>query len=258
MCRARGAERRRSRRDGGAARVDVVHEQHPAPHRARGEGAGDVAAAVGEREPALPLASAHARRVARHGICQCSPSARASRSAGWWPRSPCRRRSAGTNVTTSAAGGGMHSTTSAAASSASRRSPRSFQPATRRRTASSYATAARAWAKASRRPEHSRQRCTGHAVGAPQRSHSGGSTAASRHGRRAQLGCRPRRRRGSAAAEQHIQHVTRHATSRKCDVTRASTCRVRAGRPPRASGCRPPGAARRRRCRTSRPRTRYP
>ena len=69
--------------------------------------------------------------------------------------------------------------TNAAASSASRRSPRSFQPATSRRTASSYATAARALAKPSRRPEHSRQRCTGHAVGAPQRSHSGGRMSGS-------------------------------------------------------------------------------
>jgi ketosteroid isomerase-like protein len=41
------------------------------------------------------------------------------------------------------------------------------------RAPSTYATAARARAKASRRPAHSMQRATGHAVGAPQRSHSG-------------------------------------------------------------------------------------
>jgi hypothetical protein len=61
----------------------------------------------------------------------------------------------------------------AAAQAASLRRPRSFQAATIRRRGSSYATAARAFVNARRRPAHSAHRLTGQAVGAPQRSHHG-------------------------------------------------------------------------------------
>ena len=58
------------------------------------------------------------------------------------------------------------------------RRPRSFHAATRRRTGSSYSTAARALTNASLRPVHSAQRRTGQAVGAPQRSQRGGADVA--------------------------------------------------------------------------------
>ena len=66
------------------------------------------------------------------------------------------------------------STTTSAAHAAILLSPRSFHAATTRRAVTSYSIAARACANASRRPLHSRQRRTGHAVGAPHRSQSGG------------------------------------------------------------------------------------
>src|SRR5688572_9485670 len=75
---------------------------------------------------------------------------------------------------TSAAGRGTTVVTSSAAAAASGWRPRSFHAWTSERAAPSYATAARADEKASRRPEHSVQRVTGQAVGAPQRAHSGG------------------------------------------------------------------------------------
>lgn len=108
------------------------------------------------------------------GSSQRRPSSRARASAAWCPRRRRRSRSGGTKQIASAAGLGTTSITTSAAQPASLRSPRSFQAATIRRTGSSYATAARACANASRRPVHSRQRTTGHAVGQPQRAHRGG------------------------------------------------------------------------------------
>jgi hypothetical protein len=119
-------------------------------------------------------------------------SSRARAAAAWSPRRRRRSGSAGTNVKGACAGSSV-SATSAAAARASRRSPPSFQAATSVRTASSYATAERARANASCRPEHSAQRLTGQTVGAPQRSHSGGRSlgSAAKH---ASQSCRPPRR----------------------------------------------------------------
>ena len=74
---------------------------------------------------------------------------------------------------TSAAGADTTSTTSSAARAASGRRPRSFHTWTKRRATPVDATPARADAKASRRLEHSAQRVTGQAVGAPHRAQSG-------------------------------------------------------------------------------------
>src|SRR5580765_7519815 len=76
---------------------------------------------------------------------------------------------------TSAAGRGTVSRMSLAAVEANGRRPRSFQARMNGLVVPPYATAARADAKASRLPEHSRQRATGHAVGAPQSSQIGGT-----------------------------------------------------------------------------------
>jgi hypothetical protein len=93
-------------------------------------------------------------------------------------------------VSAVAPGGGSASATASAAAAANVRSPRSFHERTSRRTRSSYATAARAEANARRRPEHSRHLATGHAVGAPQRSQSGGPRRG-RASRQARHSCSP-------------------------------------------------------------------
>ena len=111
----------------------------------------------------------------RRGSSHSAASSLASRSAAWCPRLSLRSASPGTKTTHAASGRGMDSRTTAAAQPASRRRPRSFQATTTGRRRSSYASTARACAKASRRPAHSPQRCTGQAVGAPQRAQSGGS-----------------------------------------------------------------------------------
>ena len=116
--------------------------------------------------------------LVRNG-CTGSPhsaaSSVASRSAAWCPRFSLRSGSPGTKTTHAATGRGIDSRTTAAAHPASRRRPRSFQAITTWRSRSSYTSTARACANASRRPAHSPQRCTGQAVGAPQRAQSGGS-----------------------------------------------------------------------------------
>ena len=108
----------------------------------------------------------------RTGTSQRRPSSRARASAGWWPRPRRRSGSGGTNTSGSPPCSSASAVTAAAALERRRR-PRSFHACTRRRTDSSYATAERARAKASRRPAHSRQRRTGQAVGAQHRSQRG-------------------------------------------------------------------------------------
>ena len=180
---------------GRAARVDVVDEADRSRRRAHGaKRAADVAAPLDEAEPALaPRRRRRAPAGARRAAPRRRPSSRASCSAGWCPRRRRRSPSGGTNASRSTSGRGTVSATSAAASAASRRRPRSFQPPTIRRTASSYSTAARADAKPSRRPAHSRQRSTGQTVGAPQRAQSGGTITGSASRQRAQS-CEPGRR----------------------------------------------------------------
>ena len=92
---------------------------------------------------------------------------------------------------TSAAGRGTTSATSSAATAASGRRPRSFHARTSRRATPEYATAARADANASRRPEHSAQRLTGQAVGAPQRAQSGARSERQRRAGTHRRGGRP-------------------------------------------------------------------
>lgn len=77
-------------------------------------------------------------------------------------------------------GRGTVATTSSAATAARSRRPRSFHEATNARAPSSYTSAARALANASRRPLHSAQRRTGHGPGAPHRSQHGGTHRTSR------------------------------------------------------------------------------
>jgi len=108
------------------------------------------------------------------GRPQRRASSRASRPAGWCPRTRSRVGSGGIGVMTSAVGASTRSTTSSAARFAARRSPCSFHAATRSRAAPEYATAARARRNARRRPAHSRHRSTGQSVGAPHRPQSVG------------------------------------------------------------------------------------
>ena len=114
-------------------------------------------------------------RSGRRGSSHSAASSLASRSAAWCPRFSLRSGSPGTKTTHAASGRATDSRTTAEAQPASRRRPRSFQATTTGRSRSSYASTARACAKASRRPAHSPQRRTGQAVGAPQREQSGGS-----------------------------------------------------------------------------------
>ena len=80
------------------------------------------------------------------------------------------------------------------------RRPCSFQPATTRRTRSSYATAERAEANATRRPAHWARADGPGGVGAPQRSQSGGSRRGSASMRRSRRQRRSARTRGSVGA----------------------------------------------------------
>ena len=109
------------------------------------------------------------------GSSHSAASSVARRSAAWCPRFSLRSGSPGTKTTHAASGRATDSRTTEAAQAASRRRPRSFQAITTCRSRSSYTSTARACANASRRPAHSPQRCTGQAVGAPQRAQSGGS-----------------------------------------------------------------------------------
>src|SRR6185312_15738036 len=90
---------------------------------------------------------------------------------------------------------------------------RSFQAETSLRTPASYSTAARAEANAIRRPEHSRQRATGQATGAPQRAHSG---ARSRGKARAQVA-----QRVDPGTEQTTQRLGKSRSSSTCGHARA-------------------------------------
>ena len=93
------------------------------------------------------------------------------------PRSQARSGSPGTCASTSMSGSEIVSATISAATAARRRCPCSFQDRTNDFAPPSYTTAARARANASRRPEHSTQRRTGHAPGEPQRSQIGRAQA---------------------------------------------------------------------------------
>ena len=145
----------------------------PATAARSDEGAAHVPAALDAREPRLSHDRARALEQWRGLELPASGELRASSAAGCLPRFRLRSPSGGIYVMTSAAGRGTTSATSSAASAASGWRPRSFHARTSRRAAPSYATAARADANASRRPAHSTQRSTGHAVGAPQRAQSG-------------------------------------------------------------------------------------
>ena len=111
----------------------------------------------------------------------------------------------------------MRSTTTSAARGASRRSPCSFQARTTARAGPAYTTAARAEAKASRRPAHSRHRSTGHAVGAPQRLHHGGESGRKRARHVAQSASAERRqatqRRGKRRSMSHADERTDEAAT---------------------------------------------
>jgi aryl-alcohol dehydrogenase-like predicted oxidoreductase len=87
------------------------------------------------------------------------------------------------------------------------------QAETIERALASYASAARAVAKARRRPEHSRQRSTGHTVGVPHERHSGSS--------RRRRDARQRAQSTGAEAEQETHRGgRRRSTSHPTDGTR--------------------------------------
>jgi hypothetical protein len=117
---------------------------------------------------------------AARGIDHAVERAAARAAADAWPRASPRSRSPGTNEMTSPTGRGRQATTRPAATAVRSRRPRSFHDVTKARAPSSYTSAARALAKAKRRPLHSTQRRTGHGPGAPQRSQHGGTHRTSR------------------------------------------------------------------------------
>ena len=144
------------------------------------------------------------RRTSAVGRLHACDRATASPLGGTSPRARARSGSPGTWTSASTSGRGTPSTTNSLASRASRRRPCSFQARTNRRARPSYTIAARARAKASRRPLHSAQRRTGHGPGAPHRSQSGGRSFVSPPRQRSQS-ARPGRshtaqRSGSSAS----------------------------------------------------------
>ena len=153
---AGATERGRRRGDGCAGRVDVVDEDDAG--RRTVPSARTVATFRRRSARERPRCGRAWRRVSSgsSGRSQRAASSRARASAGWCARSSTRSGSAGTGTSAVAPGGGSSaSPTTAAAAAARRRSDRCFQAATSARAASSWTTAARAEAKASRRPAHS-------------------------------------------------------------------------------------------------------
>src|SRR4051812_10103503 len=118
---------------------------------------------------------------------------------------------------TSAGGRATGTVTSSPASGARGRSPRSFQARTSATGAPSYAKAEVAERKARRRPAHSRQRTTGQAVGAPQRSHRGGRSGRSdaRHAEQSPDAgpWHATQRRGSKRSMNHADQPTDNAVT---------------------------------------------
>ena len=174
--------RRRAGVDGRAGRVDVVHDADARRDLgARAHASAHVAATLVEGEPALTTEVRdvrsrtsttgnvpHPPELGRKALAQGRRRA-ATRARGRRARARGRRPP----------GGGTTLATSVAASRASRRRPRSFHARTSARARASYTTAERAEANASRLPEHSAQRRTGHGPGEPHRSQTGGTSLVS-------------------------------------------------------------------------------
>jgi hypothetical protein len=170
------------------------------------------------------------RSSGSQGSDQRSASSAARRSAAW-PRLRRRSGSPGTKTMQAPPGRGRASATTSAAQAARRHNPRSFQAPTTRGTGSSYSTAARARPNASRRPAHSPQRRTGHTVGAPQRSQTGGAIRRSPEVQSSQT-CLPgreqTRQRCGSSRSSTSEHATASAVPPPCQLGKYS---ARSGRP---------------------------
>ena len=181
MARSGPSARRRAGVDGRAGRVDVVDDADARRDLgARAHASAHVAATLVEGEPTLArkrttaLEDVHDRQrpdpreLGRKAVAQGRRRAatrapgRRERARGRRPRARRRR-----------------SQRVSAASRASRRRPRSFHARTSARACASYTIAERAEANASRLPEHSAQRRTGHGPGEPHRSQTGGTSLVS-------------------------------------------------------------------------------
>ena len=102
---------------------------------------------------------------------------------------------------------------------ASRRSPRSFQAETSGRAARVVGDRGARRGEREPRPEHSRQRATGHAVGAPQRAQSGAVEPRQRRAAGARRAA-PRRAAADAALREQEVEEKQHVTTLRGEAAR--------------------------------------
>ena len=181
MTRSGPSARRRAGVDGRAGRVDVVDDADARRDLgARAHASAHVAATLVEGEPTLArkcttsLEDVHDRNVPHPPELGRKAS---RRDVAALPRAFGVARHGHEAVHHRARE--RRSQRASAASRASRRRPRSFHARTSARACASYTIAERAEANASRLPEHSAQRRTGHGPGEPHRSQTGGTSLVS-------------------------------------------------------------------------------